>query len=236
MPRSPSTTLSASVHDRLRSDVLRGVLLPGTRLRLVELSERYGASQSVVREALARLAEQGLAVTVAQQGYRVRPLSTPDLEELTDARVALEGTVLRMSVGRGSLDWEASVVAAHHRLAGTPKIGPDGGPSEQWFAVHEHFHHVLLAGCANDRLLAAAVSLRDEATLYRWWSAPRGHTLGRDVDTEHRQLLDTAVARQADRCVEALTSHLQRTTDLLRPDALPGRGGADGPLPAGEQG
>lgn len=229
MIRAHGFTLSASVHDRLRSDVLRGVLRPGNRLRLVELSERYGASQTVVREALARLAEQGLAVTVAQQGYRVHPLSEADLDELNDARVALEGMVLRLSLARGSLDWESSVVAAHHRLAGTPKVGPDGGPSEQWFVVHEQFHHSLLEGCANQRLLAAAMSLRDAATLYRWWSAPQGHRRGRDVDAEHRQLLETAVGRQADAAVEALARHLQRTTDLLRPDALPRPAGPASP-------
>lgn len=221
MHKPAGSTLSASVHDRLRSDVLRGVLRPGDRLRLVELSERYGVSQSVIREALARLAEQGLTVTVAQQGYRVRPLSRADLDELTDARVALEGLVLRLAVDRGSLDWESSVVAAHHRLSGTPKVGPDGAVSERWFAVHEQFHHSLLAGCGNERLLAAAITLRDAAALYRWWSAPQGHARGRDVDAEHRQLLQTAVGRQADAAVESHARHLQRTTDLLRPDAQP---------------
>lgn len=221
-------TLSGSVHDRLRVDILRGTLRPGERLRLMALSERYVASQSVVREALARLAEQGLVVTVAQQGYRVRPLSETDLLELTDARVALESMVLRLAVTRGTLDWESSVVAAHHRLAGTSKIDPDGAPSQQWFVAHEHFHRSLLDGCRNERLVDAAVTLRDAATLYRWWSAPHGYAQGRDIDAEHRELLESVLARDADAAVEAIAQHLRRTTNLLRPDhcvsPAPGRG------------
>jgi len=70
-PRS-STTRSAFVHAQLREDVLRGVLPPGQRLRLVELAERFSVSQSVVREALTRLAEQGLAVAVPRQEAAAR--------------------------------------------------------------------------------------------------------------------------------------------------------------------
>jgi DNA-binding GntR family transcriptional regulator len=46
------------VHATLKTEILGGVLLPGTRLRVVELAERFSVSQTVVREALTRLAEQ----------------------------------------------------------------------------------------------------------------------------------------------------------------------------------
>jgi DNA-binding GntR family transcriptional regulator len=211
-----STTRSAFVHAQLREDVLHGVLLPGQRLRLVELAERFSVSQSVVREALTRLAEQGLAVAVPQQGFRVTPLSLKDLDQLTEARVLLETLVLRQAVERGDLTWESSIVAAHHQLANTPKIRPAGDLDGAWVAAHEQFHQRLLRGCGNDRLYGAAMSLRDAASLYRLWSVPVGHDYDRDVDREHQQLLEAVLARDPQAASDRLARHIQRTSDSLR--------------------
>lgn len=216
MTRPGSTTRSAFVFTQLRDDVLRGVLTPGSRLRLVELAERFAVSQSVVREALTRLAEQGLAVTVAQQGYRVTPISRKDLDELTEARTQLETLVLRQAVERGDITWESSVVAAHHQLSGTPKTRPDGELNGAWFAAHEQYHQSLLRGCGNDRLYGAAMSLRDAASLYRRWSRPVGQDYARDVDAEHRRLLDAVLARNQQAAADLLAQHIQRTSEALR--------------------
>lgn len=216
MASPEATTRSALVHAQLREDVLRGVLAPGSRLRFVELAQRFSVSQSVVREALTRLAEQGLAVAVPQQGFRVTPLSLKDLDELTEARVELETLVLRLAVRRGDIAWESSVVAAHHQLAATPKTRPDGELNGAWFTAHEQFHQSTLRGSGNDRLYGVAMSLRDAASLYRWWSRPVGHDYDRDVDREHRAILEAVLSRDEDNAIALLASHIQRTTEALR--------------------
>ncbi|HXA91175.1 MAG TPA: GntR family transcriptional regulator, partial [Mycobacterium sp.] len=68
-------TRGAEVFDVLRAELLSGVLKPGVKLLMVELASRFSVSQSVVREALTRLAEQGLVVATPQRGFRVRELS-----------------------------------------------------------------------------------------------------------------------------------------------------------------
>jgi DNA-binding GntR family transcriptional regulator len=208
------------VHAQLREDVLRGVLPPGSRLRFVELAARFSVSQSVVREALTRLAEQGLAVAQPQQGFRVRPLTLTDLDELTDARVEIETMVLRRSIERGDIAWASSVVAAHHQLANTPITRPSGDLAGAWFTAHEEFHRAALRGCANERLYGVAVALRDAASLYRWWSRPVGHDYDREVELEHRQILDAIVANDSDAAADLLTRHIQRTSDALRSAAM----------------
>jgi DNA-binding GntR family transcriptional regulator len=216
MASPKATTRSALVHAQLREDVLQGVLAPGSRLRFAELAQRFSVSQSVVREALTRLAEQGLAVTVPQQGFRVTPLRLKDLDELTEARVELETMVLRLAVRRGDIAWESSVVAAHHQLAATPRTRPGGELNGAWFTAHEQFHQAALRGSGNDRLYGAAISLRDAASLYRWWSRQVGHDYDRDVDQEHSAILDAVVSRDEGRAIALLAGHIQRTTEALR--------------------
>lgn len=215
MPPTSPRTLTGQVFDALRSDVLAGRLAPGSRLRLVALAERFSVSQSVVREALARLSEQRLVTALPQQGFRVAPLSVGDLTDLTDARRQIEGLVFRLSVERGDVAWESAVVGAHHQLERTPMYDDAGDPNERWLDAHEAFHTALLSGCDNPRLTDMARGLRESAALYRIWSVPIGHDYERDLPAEHRGLLDAVLERAPDIAAERLHSHIQRTTDAL---------------------
>lgn len=219
MGTATPTTRAGAVYEQIRADILRGRLQPGQRLRFVELTERYSVSQSVVREALTRLAEQGLAVALPQQGFRVVTLSRSDLDELTEARKELECLVCRYAIERGDMHWESALVAAHHLLAATPAATADGEANPEWDDAHERFHRALLDGCGNSRLLEVALSLRESAALYRHWSGHLGNDRDRDMAAEHRGLLDAALARDAHLAVERLAAHIERTSAALRPVA-----------------
>ncbi|MCX4406060.1 GntR family transcriptional regulator [Streptomyces sp. NBC_01549] len=209
-------TRAAIVYARVREEIFQGEWQPGQRLRLVELAQRFDVSQSVVREALTRLSEQGLVLAAPQQGFSVVTVSLDDLNDLTEARIEIETMVLRRAIERGGVEWEAVAVAAHHHMVGTPAVLPGGEMNSQWFTLHEQFHLSLLEACGNDRLLGSAVSLRDAATLYRRWSRPVGRDLDRDIAGEHQQLLDAVLSRDADRAAGLLTQHIDRTSAALR--------------------
>lgn len=215
----PAPTRTEQVYTDLRNDILRGRLLPSQRLRFAVLTERYECSTGVVREALTRLAAEGLVRSEPQLGFHVTPLSEEDLDDLTDARCELEGLVLRMSIEHGDIGWESEIVAAHHALDRTP-IGSTDDPavlSEDWTVAHSRFHAALLAACPNRRLRNMALSLRDSAEMYRRWSHPIGAGRHRDVADEHRQLVDAALRGDATEAVRLLAEHLRRTTSDLAP-------------------
>ncbi|GAA2359369.1 GntR family transcriptional regulator [Streptomyces carpaticus] len=217
------TTRSELVYEKVRGEILHGTLPPGSRLRFVELANRFTVSQSVVREALVRLAEQGLAVALPQQGFRVRALSLADLHELTEARVEIEALVVRRAIAQGDLPWESSVIAAHHTLARTPRTTQAGKINEEWVDAHEAFHAATLRGCRNGMLLSVATSLREAASLYRWWSgaAAPDPDPDRDIALEHRQILDAVIARDEVTAMCLIAQHIQRTTDELSAAAVP---------------
>ncbi|MBO4254092.1 GntR family transcriptional regulator [Streptomyces griseorubiginosus] len=211
-----SSSRTEEVFEELRADLLGGLMEPGQRLKLTVLSSRFGVSQSVVREALTRLAEQGLAVSSPQRGFSVRPLSVADLSDLTRVRVQIESLALRQSFELGDLAWETQVLATHHTLQRTPVTRPDGSVHDAWSTAHREFHRALLAGCGSPHLENIATSLRDGAELYRRWSWMLTDDHLRDLAAEHRLLKDLALDRDADRGVEALAEHIERSTrDLI---------------------
>ncbi|MGH3517680.1 MAG: GntR family transcriptional regulator, partial [Haloechinothrix sp.] len=206
-------TRAELAHQQLRADILGGRLTPGQRLKFPELSKRCDASVGVIREALARLAAEGLVRTQAHHGYVVCPLSHEDLADLTTARVEIESLVLHQSVRDGDMAWEAGSVAAHHLLQRTPMTEPSDPTrvTDAWAEAHAKFHLALLVGCRNRRLLDIAAGLREEAELYRRWSVSLGHEPDRDIAGEHRELLEAAVARDADLAAQRLRDHIAHT-------------------------
>ncbi|MFD7446747.1 GntR family transcriptional regulator [Streptomyces sp. NPDC059909] len=208
-------TRTEEVYDDIRSDLLNGTFEPGQRLKLAGLGQRFGVSLSVIREALTRLAEQGLIVSNPQRGFSVVALSVADVSDLTNVRIQVESLALRQSFALGGVEWETSVVATHHTLERTPVTKSDGRLNEAWSIAHRAFHQALLAGCQSPRLEAIANSVRDSAELYRrwYWSLTEDHA--RDLSAEHRQLKEFALARDADAAVAALTEHIARAPRAL---------------------
>jgi DNA-binding GntR family transcriptional regulator len=204
-------TRTEQVYDILRAELLNGGLHPGQKLKMVELTDRFGVSQSVVREALTRLTEQGLLVATPQRGFRVRDLSIEDIAELTETRIQVES----LAVERGDLQWETGILAAHHRLERTPVTRDDGTVSEDWAVQHRDFHQALLTGCGNRRLESVVNALRDSSELYRRWYWVLADDHQRDLAREHRQLKELALARDAGRAIEVLTEHIDRAPSLL---------------------
>lgn len=193
-------------------------LRPGQRLMFADLSERYGASVGVTREALTWLTSQGLVEANAHQGYVVTPLSIPVLNELTEARILIEPLVLRASFEAGDTEWEGAVVSAHHVLSRTPPPDNDeqldGDALDRWAETHSAFHEVLVSACPNKRLLRIVRQLAEEATMYRRWSVSLVHSSPGSAD-EHGALLEAALKGDWERGGEVLRTHYRHTQENL---------------------
>ena len=129
-PRSQASL----AYTRIRADILAGRRAPDEKLKIADLAAVLAVSPGAIREALSRLVPEQLVVSRDQRGFVVAPLSIEDLEDLTDLRCELEAIALRRSVARGDTNWEASVLAAAHRLRRTlmATSAEDRSLSPQW--------------------------------------------------------------------------------------------------------
>jgi DNA-binding GntR family transcriptional regulator len=221
----PSRTRVDTLSAQIRKDILAGRQAPGSKLGLANLVEQYSASMGVIREALSRLVAQGLVEVQPQQGFRVVPVSMADLHDLTEARCHIEALVFRESLEHGSVEWEANVIASHHRLSRLPSVDPEHGDrlTEDWVHAHRSFHSALLEACPNARLRSIAASLRDSAELYRQWSVPPGQSENRDVPSEHAEILRAILDHDVPRAVGLLVDHIRHTTRVLLKQAEDGK-------------
>lgn len=219
MPRATpivaSVSLTQSVYERVRADVISCRLRPGQKIVIGELCKAHAVSLGAVREALSRLTSEGLVVAEPQRGFRAAPISEADLRQLTEARIHVECLCLRRAVEVGDVAWEARLVAAFHALSRTAEREGDAGQiSEAWATAHAHYHAALVEACDNAWFLRMRSGLYTQAERYRRLSATvdRGD---RDLAAEHRAIVDAALARDAGGAVQALQRHLAATTLIL---------------------
>ena len=213
--RPRSATRASDLVARVREDLLAGAFAPGEPLRLAVVRTRYDAGLTPLREALFQLAAEGLVTVEDQRGFRAAAISAEDLSDLTEQRVLLEGQALRLSIKIGDLAWESRVVAAHHRLAHTTMLEPDGATlTADWTEAHRVFHRTLVEACGSTWLLRFRDVLSDQSERYRRWSVRE--KLNRDVAGEHRVLAEATLTRNADLAVHHLANHYRRTAELCQ--------------------
>ena len=216
---SGAATLATSLYDQLRSDLLDGALLPGSKLAIEALGERYATSPTPLREALNRLISDGLVERREQRGFVVAGISAADLAEITKTRCWLEEIALRESIAARSTAWEEALVLAHHRLARTPRsLSAEHFESNpEWDHLHRAFHKALIGGCGSRWLLGFCEQLADQHHRYRRLSAARAFSK-RAVKDEHQALVEAALAGDADGAVALLRAHFERTAEVILDD------------------
>jgi DNA-binding GntR family transcriptional regulator len=210
-------TISSSIYERLRREILSGELPPGSKLTIDPLRARYQSGISPIREALNRLSAEGLVDKQDQRGFRVAATSEADLAELVRTRCWLESMALRESMARGDDQWHELLVVLLHRLSRIPRSTSEYGYSEnpEWEALHRQFHRAILAPCGSTRLIRYCEDMADQAYRYRQLAVRRSFQ-SRDTLAEHAELVDAILARDADRAVALLVEHYRRTAAIVR--------------------
>jgi DNA-binding GntR family transcriptional regulator len=199
---------------RLRADILRCQLKPGTRLLFRTLREDYKAGVSQLREALMRLASEDLVVLENNKGFRVAPVSPEELLDITNVRCELESLAVRMAMEKGDVRWESNIVARHHELSRLSPLGPEGSFSDEWNAANDALHLALRAACGSPLLLGFCEVLSERYYRYRrlWASHSSGD---RHPSQEHDRIVHAVIARDASAAIPLIKQHLASTTQEL---------------------
>jgi DNA-binding GntR family transcriptional regulator len=222
MVRESSHNLTQGAYEALRADLLACRVAPGSRLKIQELCQQHAVSLGAIREALSRLTSEGLVVAEPQRGFRAAPISRADLEDLTMVRIEVESLCLSRAIEIGTVDWEARLVAAFHRLSRTPeRVASDPARSaDDWAEAHAGFHSALVDGADSPWLLRLHGQLYAQSERYRRLSIPLG-SMDRDVDGEHRKIMEAALARDAERANGLMRRHIGATTAILLKADMP---------------
>jgi DNA-binding GntR family transcriptional regulator len=205
--RADPETPGEAAYRRLRADVVFGRLAPGRKLGLDGLRGIYGVAVGTLREALFRLASEGLVIAEGQRGFAVAPVSVADFREVAELRFLLEGNAIEASFAAGDLDWEAHVVGAHHALATVERRLMAGAEADTavWKRYDRDFHHALVSACGSDTLLETYAAAYDRYLRYQMIAVV---FRGAVAAEQHAVLLRCALARDTAQARDILWAHL----------------------------
>lgn len=208
MSKTGGKTLIESAYDRLRQDIIAGILVPESKLRIEELRKQYETGASPLREALNRLAGEGFVTVEGQRGFRVAPTSLKDLNEITRLRIMLECEAIRESIQAGDDAWEARIVAAFHRV-GKLDTDPNSDLTE-WESRNHEFHEALISACDSAWLLKFRHTLYEQHRRYRLISVLQ-HDKSRQVNDEHKCIMEAVLSRDEEAACSATEAHIMKT-------------------------
>ena len=203
-----------TAYRRIRSDIIFGKLAPGQKLTLDRMKDAYSASVSTLREILNRLSSESLIKAEGARGFEVMPTSPENLRQIASMRQLLECHALKESFAAGDMEWEGRVVAAHHKLAQMEKRMATGDRSdaEAWKRYDWEFHHALISACGSQVLLDTHALIYDRYLRYQMIAAVYR---GKAATSEHRALMESALARDWRRAQKTLTTHVQDCVDQM---------------------
>ncbi|WP_424943791.1 GntR family transcriptional regulator [Aliiroseovarius crassostreae] len=203
-----TATIGSSTYQRIKHDIIFGLLEPGSKLKLDTLKTRYETSNSTLRETLNRLSSEGFVESPAQRGFYVTPVSREDLVEVAELRVLLECHALELSIANGDTDWEGNLVAAHHKLHLMEQRMQSGDQSdkEMWKRYDWEFHLAMIEACNSKNLLSLHAILYDKYLRYQNLVLTYR---GEEAVQEHKEMFNAALARDAQKAKDLLELHIR---------------------------
>jgi DNA-binding GntR family transcriptional regulator len=199
-------TKSERAYARVREMVLTGELEPGTVLNQAVLARQIGISTTPLREALRRLAQQGLVELGAHRDARVAPLDAAEARDLVELRQDLDPLAAGLAAQRRTAADLAEMADSLARLESLPE-----DPSPAQLAGHRRFHAALYRASHNAVLVATLDGLWDKTDRYRRHALRAGRSDEEVAQRaeEHRLLVEAVSDRDAAAATELMRRHVE---------------------------
>jgi DNA-binding GntR family transcriptional regulator len=207
-PQRGHRTLAEKAFETLHAAIVAGRLRPGVRLPIEELAEVLDMSPMPIREAIRRLDAAGLVENIPHRGARVTMLSIEDLDDVYEARLALEVPTIRRAAERFNARHQA---LARERF--TELHGMSDDKSAATSAAHAAFHFALYDAADSAWLLRLISPVWESSERY-CLETPQCRRLAARIG-EHEAIVEACVANDPDRAAIALHDHLAATANFI---------------------
>ncbi len=207
-------TLPERTYQQLRNLIVRGRIAPGARIVEEEVAMRFGVSRTPVREALARLIQEGYLIPIAgnrRTEAAVAPLSTDSVRELWGMIGALEGyavcVIATLPADRRetiSVDLEGLNRQLRQASASRPR------DADKLFELQAAFHQRFVDEAAGHHLLGIYSILRPQVQRYEWVYGTRLDAEYEPSTNEHLRIIAAIRSGDASKAREAVETHWDR--------------------------
>ncbi|HZS88136.1 MAG TPA: GntR family transcriptional regulator [Chloroflexota bacterium] len=212
-PPVNTATLAQQVYEHLRRDILNNAYQPNAPLPEETIAGRLNVSRAPVREALRRLAAEGLVTLIPRQGAAVTALSPRDFLNAYQVREVLEALAIRLAVPHLQPSDLGELDRLHERMAGHVARGA----VDDFFADNAAFHLIFVDRSGNDKLQEIYAGLISQMRRYYVPSLYLRGGMERSLE-EHGAILRAVKEGNADEAAHLMAEHIRLPRRILEAD------------------
>ena len=211
MTKNNKTTLVDIIYDNIRKDITQGILMPGQKINIKELSERYGASLTPIKLALNRLISEKIVENYPRQGMKIKSVEAEEIAEIFDLRLMLDLWFTKEIVTSVSYNKELKEEFkknVEEHLQSIRSLTPDS-PVDVYLKNYDYdnkFHELLMKCSGNKKTIDMYHYINP--FLYSHFIF-RKQSKERDIDgvKEHEAILNAILSEDEEALREALRTH-----------------------------
>lgn len=208
--------MSVNAYELLKSEIVSGKRKPGEVFEEKRFAAQLGVSRTPVREAVLRLAREGLLVVMPRRGTVISNISMEDIRQLYEARVMLEPQILRIAAKRADkntlADWKAFFEGQADAEV-TPLPFPHADAAQHSHDADAAFHLFLAQSLGNRYILQQMEELMAQSQRIRSLSNARRKSRYLASIQEHIRIVDALLQEDGERAATEVLEHLHNSED-----------------------
>ncbi|HZY16226.1 MAG TPA: GntR family transcriptional regulator [Ramlibacter sp.] len=206
----PRAALHEQAAQRLRQMLVEGDIAPGAKLNERELSELLNVSRTPLREAIKRLAAEGLVELLPNRGAVAVALGEADVRHTFEVMAGLEAQSGALAAERITPQELAEIQAMHFEML----AAYTRRDLSAYYSLNARIHSAINAAAKNPVLAAVYDQVNARLQALRFRSNQDGAKWARAVQ-EHGQMLEALAARDGAAMRELLQQHLRNKRDVV---------------------
>ncbi len=200
-------SLSESLVEYIKQQILAGGLSPGERIVETKLAEDLGISQTPVREALRQLSGEGIVTLVPNRGPIVRSLDMQDVFEIYSIRAGLEGLSMRFATQGASAEEVVRLQEFHRRME--QKLNDDSVDVEMMLQDSASIHQYIIDLSRHSRIISMYRSISFQISLVNRILGKES-SKQKEVD-QHREVAEALASRDPNLAETVMRRHIYRS-------------------------
>jgi len=213
--RTASPSAVSRIVEEIRRGIKEGRYAPGQRLIESDLTRTLGVSRGPLREAMARLAGDGLVTIEPNRGATVRSLTREEVRSISAIRECLEGLAARLAASRIG---EAHNLAEFKRVWSEFASARSRASAFDYVVANERFHTAIVQLSGNVPLAQLLEQMRTPVYRFQFRSRLTAEAIGRGHE-DHSEVAAAILAGDPERAERAMRRHLRNSAKLI--ESLP---------------
>lgn len=210
-------TLTDKIYQDIKDDITTKVFHPGEKLNIKELARKYDVSDTPVKQALQRLADEKIVVNTPNKGMSVRAMTPHEMTDIFDMRLMMDTFFVKdiVTTLNYNADLRQQLIDNLEKQKDFISRNDSVHKPEEYFELDFEFHTLYLKASGNQKAVDVFRSMQP-FTYASGTYVSQPHYRDMECVQEHQAILDAALASDLDALRDAVAKHLENSSKALR--------------------